>query len=55
VHARALPPHQVSLLLVCAGYQKLDSLAGLDCDDLDRHWQVCGSCLAPALAAVALA
>lgn len=33
---------QVALLFVCAGYQKLDSLAGLDFDDLDRHWQVGG-------------
>lgn len=31
---------QVQLLVVCAGYQKLDSLASVDTDDLDKHWQV---------------
>lgn len=31
---------QVQLLVVCAGYQKLDSLQDLDFDDLDTHWQV---------------
>lgn len=31
---------QVDLLVVCAGYQKLDSLQDLDFDDLDKHWQV---------------
>jgi short-subunit dehydrogenase len=31
---------QVQLLVVCAGYQKLDSLQDLDTEDLDKHWQV---------------
>jgi hypothetical protein len=31
---------QVQLLVVCAGYQKLDSLQDLDFEDLDTHWQV---------------
>ncbi|WIA08482.1 hypothetical protein OEZ85_007918 [Tetradesmus obliquus] len=31
---------KVQLLVVCAGYQKLDSLASLDTDDLDKHWQI---------------
>jgi hypothetical protein len=31
---------QVRVLVVCAGYQKLDSLQELDTDDLDTHWQV---------------
>jgi NADP-dependent 3-hydroxy acid dehydrogenase YdfG len=31
---------QVDLLVVCAGYQRLDSLQDLDLDDLDKHWQV---------------
>jgi hypothetical protein len=31
---------QVHLLVVCAGYQKLDSLQDLDFEDLDTHWQV---------------
>lgn len=31
---------QVLLLVVCAGYQKLDGLQDLDFEDLDKHWQV---------------
>ncbi|WIA28540.1 hypothetical protein OEZ86_011082 [Tetradesmus obliquus] len=31
---------KVQLLVVCAGYQKLDSLASVDTDDLDKHWQI---------------
>lgn len=27
-------------MVVCAGYQKLDSLQDLDFEDLDKHWQV---------------
>lgn len=31
---------QVKLLVVCAGYQKLDSLQDLDFEELDKNWQV---------------
>eukprot|EP00879_Flechtneria_rotunda_P024386 GHRR01025847.1.p1 GENE.GHRR01025847.1~~GHRR01025847.1.p1 ORF type:complete len:157 (+),score=44.87 GHRR01025847.1:676-1146(+) len=31
---------EIQLLVVCAGYQKLDSLQDLDFDDLDKHWQI---------------
>jgi short-subunit dehydrogenase len=31
---------QVKLLVVCAGYQKLDSLQDLNFEDLDANWKV---------------
>jgi short-subunit dehydrogenase len=39
---QALAGRQVALLVVCAGYQTLDSLSSLDLGEVDKHWQVRG-------------
>lgn len=47
---QALEGRHLALLVVCAGYQTLDSLSSLDLGEVDKHWQVRGhsnACVVP--------